>query len=175
MADQPYDQQVPPPHQQQQQQHIQMPAEKGRQPESVPGTIQSPAEQKSHKVVGFFHQIWIIIWKNFLLFRRNLSGMFVEIFVSYVFLAILIFLRYFVDVTQVSDQNRTAVPPLAMMNITANRTNFYYYPNTTLIQTATTLAVNSMTQFFAALNFTFNATGNNILIIISRDRHICII
>jgi hypothetical protein len=123
----------------------------------------SPAQQEGvqqiHKVVGFFQQTWIIVWKNFLLFRRNLSGMFVEIFVSYVFLAILVFLRYFIDVTQVPDQDWPALSPIAMMTINSNRPNLYYYPNTTLIQTVADRAVNGIKLFFAFQNITFNASG----------------
>jgi hypothetical protein len=120
---------------------------------------QKKKPENTHKVVGFFHQIWILVWKNFLLFRRNLSGMFVEICVSYLFLGILLFLRYFVDVIQLNDQNVTAASPYRFINITTNRTNIYFYPNNAFIQGAVTAAISQIVATLASQNVTWAPTS----------------
>jgi hypothetical protein len=116
-------------------------------------------QESTHKVVGFFHQIWILVWKNFLLFRRNLSGMFVEIFVSYLFLCILLFLRYFVDTVELSDRNVTAVTPFRFMNLSTNRTSIYYYPNNAFVQGVVMLAIGKIVAVFASQNVTWTPTS----------------
>lgn len=90
--------------------------------------------QPSRKVVGVFKQIWLLLWKNGILFRRNKSGLIAEILVALLFVFILIVLRFFVDVIKFSDQSNVPLSVLASVNTTTNRTIIMYYPNNAFIK-----------------------------------------
>jgi hypothetical protein len=90
----------------------------------------------SKKVVGFWKQIWILLWKNWILLKRNKLGTVVEILVSLLFVVILIFLRFFVDSIKVDEQTSTTNPPrnvIDLVNTTTGRTLVLYYPNNAFI------------------------------------------
>ncbi|CAF0703608.1 unnamed protein product [Brachionus calyciflorus] len=118
---------------------------------------------KERKVVGFFRQILILIWKNWLLFKRNISGTIVEILVSVLFVFILLFLRFFVDSTKVNEQNITNNPirnVLTAINVTTNRSLIMYYPNNNFVRDIVTSAY----YLIKSRRPTFNAniTGSSI-------------
>lgn len=115
-------------------------------------------KQKERKVAGFFRQILILLWKNSILFRRNISGTLVEILVALLFVIIMIFLRFFVDSTKVAEQSastnliRNIVDSI---NVTTKREYLLYYPNNAFIQGIVTSAY----LFIKSARPTFNATG----------------
>ena len=115
------------------------------------------AEIESRKVVGFFRQIIILLWKNSILFRRNISGTLAEILVALLFLVILLFLRFFVDSTKISDQDSTKYPVrnvIDYINVTSKRGLIMYYPNNAYVQTI----VNDAYQLITTQKPLFNAT-----------------
>lgn len=122
------------------------------------------AEIRSRRVVGILGQIWILMWKNWVLFKRNISGTLVEILVSYVFLLLLLLLRFFVDVSLYPDQNNTAYSPLQYLNTsTDGRYRLMYYPNDNSIKAIIDDAVAMM----KSVKPQFNVTGSNCYIIYS--------
>ena len=93
---------------------------------------------KQRKVVGVFRQTLILFWKNSLLFRRNISGTIAEILVAFIFVLILLLLRYFIDTPHYQDQTNTNLsnPVLnvaSFVNDTSGRYNILYYPNNDFI------------------------------------------
>ena len=108
-----------------------------------------------HKVVGVFKQIWILLWKNWILFKRNISGTIAEVGVAFLFLLILLVLRFFVDATQSSDQALISTSPLDSINVTTGRYYIYYYPNNAFVQSIVSNAV----TFIKASVPLFNVTG----------------
>ena len=94
-------------------------------------------EIESRKVVGFFRQSVILLWKNSILLRRNISGTIAEILVALIFVFILLFIRYFSDSTSVSEQNSTINKVrnvIEYVNFTTNRSLIMYYPNNAYVQ-----------------------------------------
>ena len=95
-------------------------------------------EIESRKVVGFLRQIIILLWKNSILLRRNISGTIAEILVTLIFVFILLFIRFFVDSTRISDENsanNTARNVIEKINFTLRRDLIMYYPNNAYVQT----------------------------------------
>jgi len=54
-----------------------------------------PMANENRKIAGFFRQIFIILWKNSILFRRNKTGILCELIFSSLFTLIFILLVYF--------------------------------------------------------------------------------
>ena len=115
------------------------------------------AEIESRKVVGFFRQIVILLWKNSILFRRNISGTLAEILVALLFLVILLFLRFFVDSTKISDPDSPKNPVrnvIDYINVTSKRGLIMYYPNNAYVHAI----VNESYYLIQAQRPAFNAT-----------------
>lgn len=105
---------------------------------------------KERKVVGFFRQFLILLWKNWVLFKRNIAGTVTEICVSLLFVFILLILRFFVDSTKIQEQSATTNPTinvLSQINATTNRTYLMYYPNNAFIQGIVTNAYNLIVSY----------------------------
>jgi hypothetical protein len=127
---------------------------------------------KKKEIVGIFSQVWILVWKNWILFKRNISGTIVELLASYIFVLIILFLRYFVDSTKYYDQTSTTNAiknVIDQVNTTTGRGVVYYYPNNAFIQGIVTNAMSlittqvpafSVTGFFLFLNFLENSNKN---------------
>nr|QUF59430.1 ATP-binding cassette transporter Abca3-like2 [Brachionus angularis] len=148
---------------------------------------------KDRKVVGFFRQTLILLWKNGILFKRNVSGTLVEILVSLLFVFILIFLRFFVDSTKYNEQSFVSNPirnVLDAVNVTTKRSLILYYPNNSFVQEivtnayyfikkqkpnfnatvsasisgeASNLDSNTISNLFALVSFPDSYTGTNVL------------
>jgi hypothetical protein len=98
---------------------------------------------KEHHVVGVGRQIRILLWKNWVLFKRNKSGTACEILVALLFVLILLVLRYFVDSTKRDEQGGTMPRPvISYINSTTNRSLIMYYPNNSFVQNLTANAYN---------------------------------
>lgn len=113
---------------------------------------------KEHKVVGVFRQILILLWKNKILFKRNTWGTLAEILVAFIFVLILLVLRYFVDSTRLVAQDSNSVQATSILrstSLTTNRSLIMYFPNNSLAQAIVTNAYNLM----KSQRPTFNATG----------------
>jgi hypothetical protein len=82
----------------------------------------------SYKIAGFFHQIYILLWKNLKLTIRNRASTLIEIFGPLVFLAALVVIRYYVDKIRSYDQVNDLVDIFDAMPIYIRRTRLVYYP-----------------------------------------------
>ena len=92
--------------------------------------------EKSVKIAGFPKQVLILLWKNGILFRRNILGTLVECICPIVFLTILIICRYYIE--KISFSNLTGnvrnVLDLTSLGYSRNKYLVLFYPNTTLIK-----------------------------------------
>jgi hypothetical protein len=116
---------------------------------------------KKRQVVGVFMQIWILMWKNWVLFKRNIKGTLVEILVSYMFVIIIVLLRILIDTTQYYDQTsttNTVSNVIDQVNTTTGRTYVYYYPNNAFIQGIVTNAMSMIQTEVPAFTYTGDAT-----------------
>lgn len=113
--------------------------------------------ENKHKVVGVFSQLRILLWKNRILFQRNTSGTLAEILVAFLFVLILLVLRFFVDSTRFPEQNSNntlARPILNTVNVSSNRSFIMYYPDNLLVQEIMIYTI----QLIRSANSRFNAT-----------------
>jgi hypothetical protein len=116
---------------------------------------------EDRQVVGFLRQAVILFWKNGLLFKRNIAGTICEILVALLFLAILLLMRYFVDVSSFSDQDSVTnrlIYVTAAINATTGRNLIMYYPDNPFIQGIAQQAY----QIIKHIRPDFNATSKKI-------------
>jgi hypothetical protein len=84
-----------------------------------------------NRVAGAFAQIRILLWKNFILFKRNKVSTLIEILAAYLFVGILALFRFFIDSTHYEKLDSTINPEIGVpywINSTSNRTLISYYP-----------------------------------------------
>ena len=120
--------------------------------------MKNSSDPPTRKVVGIFRQIVILLWKNSILFRRNISGTLAEILAAFVFLFILLLIRFFADSTKINDQSYVKNPTfnlLSIINATTNRELIMYYPNNTFVEELVTNAY----QLIKSRKPNFNATS----------------
>lgn len=97
-------------------------------------------------------QILILMWKNGILFRRNILGTLLEIFCPLLFLSILLIMRFFIEKIKYYDQYNftrsifnvfTEPPALSFTSLNQNtedrknRNLIFYYPETEFIRNVT--------------------------------------
>lgn len=126
--------------------------------------MKNSSDPPTRKVVGIFRQIVILLWKNSILFRRNISGTLAEILAAFVFLFILLLIRFFADSTKINDQSYVKNPTfnlLSIINATTNRELIMYYPNNTFVEELVTNAY----QLIKSRKPNFNATSIEFLIL----------
>ena len=124
--------------------------------------MKSSSDPPTRKVVGIFRQIVILLWKNSILFRRNISGTLAEILAAFIFLFILLLIRFFADSTKINDQSYIKNPTfnlLSAINATTNRELIMYYPNNTFVEELVTNAY----QLIKSRKPNFNATSTEFL------------
>lgn len=107
------------------------------------------------KIASVLRQFIILFWKNGKLFRRNVWGTLAEILMAFIFVLIILFLRFFIDLTVFSDQSNMTNPPLGIFDRanSSNRSFIYYYPNNAFIQSIVTNAyqlINNRSSNFSA-------------------------
>ena len=103
---------------------------------------ESQLKQPQRKVVGLFWQVLILSKKNFLLARRNVVGTLGELLVAFLFILILVIIRYVNDAERYEDQanilgNGSFATNANQINFVVKNinvsTNFtpivYYYPD----------------------------------------------
>ncbi len=103
---------------------------------------ESQSKQPQRKVVGLFWQVLILTKKNFLLARRNVVGTLGELLVAFLFILILVIIRYVNDAERYEDQanivgNRSFANNANQINYVVKNINLsttfmpivYYYPN----------------------------------------------
>nr|QUF59429.1 ATP-binding cassette transporter Abca3-like1 [Brachionus angularis] len=82
------------------------------------------------------------MWKNFIIFRRNLIGTFLEILCPYIFVSFLIIIRYFIE--RIRFKNFFNIPKsvleLSPLTIDQKRNLILFYPNNNLIKSFVTNA-----------------------------------
>jgi hypothetical protein len=127
-----------------------------------PQTITNQSKYEKRKVAGFLRQCLILMWKNSILFRRNIAGTIAEICVALLFVLILFLVRILADTAHYNDQNLFRNPPIPIIdqiNATTNRSLIMYYPNNSfvfgIVQRAYTLIRLKTSQN----NSIFNATS----------------
>jgi len=108
-------------------------------PDTTPPPAPTITNQSSHdkrKVAGFFRQCLILMWKNSILFRRNIAGTIAEICVALLFVLMLFLVRILADTAHFNDQNLYRNPPVPIIdqiNATTNRSLIMYYPNNSFV------------------------------------------
>ena len=103
------------------------------------------------ELAGFFKQLGILFWKNWILFKRNKLGTFGEIMMAFIFVFIILLLRYFVESQMYNNQNINAIPVLDGVKTSDNKTFILYYPNNDFIRDIVTNAnilINNARPFF---------------------------
>ncbi len=110
---------------------------------------------QERKIAGRFRQFVILFWKNGKLFRRNIWGTLAEILMAFIFILMIVFLRYFVDITIFNDSNSRTNPALGLFDKVnaSNRSFIYYYPNNSFTQSIVTNAytlINARSPNFTA-------------------------
>ena len=116
---------------------------------------------KTRKIAGFFAQIRILFWKNGKLLIRNKLGTFAELFMAFLFIFILLAIRYFVDAKLTADDNDsefTSNPERDLLynaTLMKGRYKIYYYPNNIFIRTKVVSAVTKIYNY----NENFTALG----------------
>ena len=124
------------------------------------------------RIAGLPRQVLILLWKNGLLFRRNLFGTFLELVCPLLMLSVFLIMRYFIEKVNYPEQNNKPRSVLSFMNelfqltlqtqLTVNRMSrnlIVYYPNTRLVETIATKAAAVIAAnnngFFPQSNFIF--------------------
>ncbi len=118
----------------------------------IKGMLTKPLE-----IASVPRQILILLWKNAILFRRNLFSTFLEIFCPLLLLSILLIMRFFIEKINYTDQNNLPHTVLNFVSevfqlslksqFTINRINrnlIVYYPNTTIIEGLVSRAASSI-------------------------------
>jgi hypothetical protein len=125
------------------------------------------AATKERHVIGVLGQTRVLFWKNSLLFRRNVSGTLAEILVAFLFVLILLAVRYFADTGRVNDQTNAlnGTNPVAnvvdFISLTPSRTNIFYYPPNDFTQDIVGRARDLIAGSISNLNRLFIGNGNN--------------
>lgn len=93
-------------------------------------------ETKELKISSFAKQIEILMWKNLIIFRRNIIGTLLEIICPFIFVSFLIIIRYFIE--RIKYRNYLNFPrnvlDLSPMTVEQKRNLVLYYPNNELIR-----------------------------------------
>jgi hypothetical protein len=101
-----------------------------------PNRIQKKTMSKQKAVAGPLSQIRILLWKNFILFRRNKLSTFIEILAAYIFVGIMALFRFFIDSTHYPKLDGALNPEVGIpywINTTSNRSIIAYYPPNSFI------------------------------------------
>lgn len=85
------------------------------------------------KIAGFFKQLLILQWKNWILFKRNIVGTLGECLIAIIFVLIIIMIRVFIDPTLYSTESNTEYGVLTKFNQSRGRYLVMYYPNNAYI------------------------------------------
>lgn len=88
------------------------------------------------KIAGFFRQITIILWKNAILFSRNISGLICELLFSISSVLLFLVLVYYIVPQYEEKTEYRAENPIqyAYDDDVNNSTLFYFYPNNDFIK-----------------------------------------
>ena len=86
------------------------------------------------QVAGFFRQLQILLWKNSLLFQRNVLGTLCEILLSVGFIAILLLIRYIVESVQYKDQANPFYNVIDYFQNFAGHYIILYYPDSPVVK-----------------------------------------
>ena len=98
-----------------------------------------PNVTDNRQLAGFFKQLGILFWKNWILFKRNKLGTFGEIMMAFLFAFIIVALRYLIDPAILNTQSLPTVPVIAPVNVSSGI--ILYYPNNNFIKDIVTNAV----------------------------------
>ncbi len=101
------------------------------------------------RIANLPRQVAILLWKNLILFRRNIFGTMLEIFCPLLFLSVLLIMRYFIEKIKYYDQYNFprsvfsvyAAPPqlslTALSQVSEDRSNrnlIFFHPETEFIR-----------------------------------------
>jgi len=128
------------------------------------------AATKERHVIGVLGQTRVLFWKNSLLFRRNVSGTLAEILVAFLFVVILLVVRYFADTGRINDQTNALNGTNPVANVVdflaltpRNRTNIYYHPPNDFTQALVGRAIELINGSISSLNRLFIVNGKIIV------------
>ena len=117
--------------------------------------------EKGRSIAGFFQQTRIIIWKNLLLTRRNVTGTIFEILLSILFIAILALMLSIPTINYMDDKASRPQDIISQFNPyfmdNELKGNFLYHPNTPLAQNLTMKALETLNNFYG--NISINGDG----------------
>jgi magnesium-transporting ATPase (P-type) len=84
--------------------------------------------------VSILQQVYILLWKNGILFRRSYIGSILEVLLSLLFIITLMIVRYYVDKTNYPDESNNVENIFESMPLSIRRNRIYYYPNTNYVR-----------------------------------------
>ena len=123
-----------------------------------------PMANENRKIAGFFRQIFIILWKNSILFRRNKTGIICELIFSSLFTLIFLLLVYFAnpDYRLKSFNKETSVLSDIINDDTDEfaKNTYYYYPNEEFVKNIMQNSIKLMK--LADYGFNVKLIGTNI-------------
>ncbi len=92
--------------------------------------------RRERKIAGFFRQIGIILWKNAILFSKNISGIICELLFSISSVLLFLVLVYYVVPNYVSKTEYESASPIRYTydDDVDNSTLLYFYPNNDFIK-----------------------------------------
>ena len=117
----------------------------------VKSTEKMIQNEQKQELAGFFAQLRILMWKNTVLFRRNVSGTLSEIICPMLFVLAMLLIRYFVDNIRLSEQKFTATSALDLIP-SLNTSYILYYPNNAFVLGLVNRAVDLIKQRKPTLN-----------------------
>ena len=99
------------------------------------------------KLAGFVAQIRILMWKMFIILRRNIIGTLLEIFCPYMFVSFMILIRYFIERLKFKTFSylQTNVLELHPMTVQQKRNLILFYPNNEFVRTLVNNAAKLLT------------------------------
>ncbi len=105
-------------------------------------------------IAGFFRQLWIMIWKNWILTKRNIVGTLGECILAFVFILIILMIRVFIDADYYAVQTNNETNILSQFNASQGQYLVLYYPDNNYIKGVVTAAFNLIKTQVSSLNVT---------------------
>jgi hypothetical protein len=105
------------------------------------------------QVIGFFGQVKILLWKNGILFKRNIIGTIGEVLLALIACMLLILIRYFTESRKYVDTNYGEFPVAMTIPLKNNRQVVYYSPDNEYIKKIVENGVRLLKAIRPANNF----------------------
>ena len=106
------------------------------------------------QIVGFLGQVKLLLWKNSILFKRNISGTIAEVLIALITWMLLILIRYFTESRKYVDTDFGEFPVAMTIPLKNNRDLIYYSPKNDYIKNIVENGVKLLKAIRPANNFT---------------------